>query len=241
MDNLPQMITAIDKCQESLETLKKFIHIHSSDLSLLDITTRINAIHDNITSISDHTWADLVDIAESENEDIGKLIMVVNRLRADLQNELSYTKNNNTYKYKRLYKIKDDHKLVHKDMHSKIVFDHVNLAAASLVQRICNEAKAFIPSIQAIVKQQGYYTLEYTHFENPDNNIVLYENQTTGHVYRSYLSMGFSFRSNLYTTRVHQNEILFFRNHGLHLRFLSLKKNNIDGSTQSIIRFEKVY
>jgi hypothetical protein len=104
---------------------------------------------------------------------------------------------------------------------------------------IFKEAEKYITNIVSIIDAYDYYTLEYNFFETPENNIVYYENKTNGDVYRSYLSMGFSYNSNHFSSEIHAYIIEQCAHHHIFPKFVAKRHDDMDGSTSCAICFER--
>lgn len=192
------------------------------------------------------SWADIVEEADIRGDlqhPPQSLHDIINTFRVQLNDHLTYQKDDRTYHYKKIHTITKEQMdlIVDKDIKGRVVFDHVNAASAALIKKICDQAVSHLDEIKIAVREQGFYNIEYTYFEHPDNNIIYYENKTNHDIYRSFLSMAFSFCSNQHSQKIHNQIIERFAKHGLYTKFIAKKKSDTNGSTTCIISFEQVY
>lgn len=192
------------------------------------------------------SWADIVEEAEI-TDDLpalsNNLHDIINKFKVHLNDHLTYKKNDKIYHYKRINNISKEQvdMIVDKDIKGRVVFDHVNMASATLLKQICDEAFKHIDDIKIGVTENGFYNIEYTQFEDPRNNIIYYENKTNYDIYQSFLSMAFSFCSNQHSQKIQHYMIDKFGKKGLYIKFIAKKKNDTNGSTTCIISFEEKY
>lgn len=173
-----------------------------------------------------------------------ELTKKINTFNVRLDDKLHYTREDDrVFHYHRIKNVTPQHidMTTTNDIRGRTVFDHVNSRSADLLKSIFEEAKKHAKDIKVLVETYGYYELEYNKFEDPEKNTVYYENKTSSDVYRSYLSMCFSFCCNHYSKIVHHEIMEECASYGLYPNFFARKKNDVSGSTTCLIRFERKY
>lgn len=191
------------------------------------------------------SWADQVEQEErgKTSEDIlNEVDKNINMIKYNMDKIITYENTKGRiYKYRLIDTPPTDRNIVDprsRDVKGVAVYDKINTVSSEILKHMFEIVKPYLDIVRDIVETHGEYEFHYRKFENPESNIVYYENLTSNDIYKSYMSMSFSYASNVHAQKIQKDITEYCAKYNLYPLYYANKKYNVEGSTTCILRLE---